>query len=543
MNVCGTIEHTTISVNVKKYDPTRTTGLRNAFVRELNKRFKEIKKVIRQAIVEEDVFGLAPQTLQLTTPGNRRYAFGRSSDKVKGFMQWLNVQVDQGLLDIAEFQQVGQGVEGQWTNKYVRDSYKRGVIRARYELNKAGFDVPTLEATGGIEISMATPFHIDRLGLLYTRTFEDMRGLTEQMKTQIARVLAQGIADGDNPRLLAKKLVGTIDGGGMGELGLTDTLGRFIPAQRRAKMIARTEIIRSHHASTIQEYRNWAVEGVVVQAEWQTAGDSRVCQKCKDMQGKVFTLDEIEKRIPLHPLCRCVALPKLDEGEPVQLPSVNPNDYTNYEDYPQLDKLVTSQRKQDKVLPRVTNKDFERLCGDTPEKGLTIDRAESGFFGNTQGGNVEILMKTDKFFSKVEVSKYRDTVLEISHIDIVPTEQGKGLGARMFYNIADSAKKNGFKRIELIAAKGEGYNGYISWARYGFDLNPTYAQEITRFGELVRTSTLPEIKDARNLRDLMSTANGRAFWRENGFEFHGVFDLSKDYDYFINYFYQRLTRI
>ena len=97
--------------------------------------------------------------------------------------------------------------------------------------------------------------------------------------------MSQGIANGDNPRLLARKIVATIDGKGAGELGLTDTLGRFIPAQRRAEIMARTEIIRAHHAATIQEYENWGVEGVHVQAEFVTAGDDRVCQQCKDKVG------------------------------------------------------------------------------------------------------------------------------------------------------------------------------------------------------------------------------------------------------------------
>jgi len=134
------------------------------------------------------------------------------------------------------------------------------------------------------------------------------------MDTQISRVLAQGMADGDNPRLLARKLIATINGTGMGELAITDTLGRFIPAARRAEMLARTEIIRAHHNATIQEYRNWAVEGVKVKAEFVTAGDDRVCDRCAALEREVFTLDRIEGMIPLHPNCRCCAIPF--KGEP-----------------------------------------------------------------------------------------------------------------------------------------------------------------------------------------------------------------------------------
>jgi very-short-patch-repair endonuclease len=53
----------------------------------------------------------------------------------------------------------------------------------------------------------------------------------------------------------------------------------------------------------VQEYRNWGVEGVRVMAEWVTAGDGRVCPLCAPMDGKVFTIDQIENMIPAHPNC------------------------------------------------------------------------------------------------------------------------------------------------------------------------------------------------------------------------------------------------
>jgi len=290
-------------------DPTRTTVLRNAFARNLRKRFNKLTQTIRQAIVVEDCFGLQPFTFELTTPGRSAFAFPRSADKVSAFMAWLQQQVDAGILEVKELQQVGVGIEEAWTNKYIYDSYKRGVMRARYELQKAGFDVPTIAQTGGIEISLATPFHIDRLGLLYTRTYSGLKGITTAMDTQISRVLAEGIANGDGPVLLARKLVSTINGTGMGDLAIRDTLGRFIPARRRAELLARTEIIRAHHQATIMEYRNWALEEVYVKAEWMTAGDNRVCPECALLEGEVFSLETIMSMIPVHPSCRCIALP------------------------------------------------------------------------------------------------------------------------------------------------------------------------------------------------------------------------------------------
>lgn len=295
----------------REVDPTRTLNLRNQFAAAMARRFNELIKVLKQSVITNDAFGLNNISVhQMSAAGQNAFAFPRSADKLNRFTTWLERQVQTGILEVGELQQVGTSVESAWTNKYILDSYKRGVQRARYELIKAGYKVPSIESTGGIGMAIATPFHIDRLGLLYTRTYSELKGITDTMDSLISRVLSQGLADGDGPRLLARKLVSVINGSGVGELGITDTLGRFIPAETRADMLARTEIIRAHHSATIQEYRNWGAAGVNVQAEIVTAGDERVCSLCEAMaKGGPYTLDVAEKLIPRHTRCRCVALP------------------------------------------------------------------------------------------------------------------------------------------------------------------------------------------------------------------------------------------
>jgi len=299
-----------------QYDPTHTTALRNIFAREMKKRFTELIYVIKESVVNNDCFGLQRdkvQVLQVTPVGREAFAFARNQQKLEAFMQWLQEQVNKGILSVGEMKQIGLGIEKAWTDLYILDSYKRGVIRARMEMINAGYDVPRIDETGGIIASMSTPFHIDRLGLLFTRVYNELKGITDAMDMQISRILAQGLADGDGPRLIARKLLATINGDGVDRLGIRDSLGRFIPGQMRAEMLARTEIIRAHHVATIQEYRNWGIVGVHVVAEFRTAGDDRVCPECEKLEGKIYTLDEAEGIIPRHPRCRCIMLPMLKE--------------------------------------------------------------------------------------------------------------------------------------------------------------------------------------------------------------------------------------
>jgi hypothetical protein len=281
---------------------------------------------IKKAIIEDDVFGLIEPRHELVkiitvyeSPGKEAFKFSTSQDKVSQFMKWLKQQEKKGLLQTTNINTSGAPIEKAWTDMYISDSYKRGVTRARYEMGAAGMGTPGIEETGGISASMSTPFHMDRVGMLYARTFEDLKGITAQMDSQISRILSQGIIDGDGPQLLAGKIVESIQGK-TGELSLIrkSKLGNdiIINPRQRAMTLARTEIIRAHHSAMVQEYKNWAVEGVVVKAEWVTAGFN-VCDKClaleKGGDNGVYSLNEIEGMIPAHPNCRCIALPTMPE--------------------------------------------------------------------------------------------------------------------------------------------------------------------------------------------------------------------------------------
>lgn len=311
---------------VARYDPTRTTGMRNKFANDIKRRFSKLAMIISKAIVEEDCFALKPSSggfsamADMVTPGRLAFDFPRSGDKVTAFMEWLRKQVDAGVLEVSRFPRLGTSIEELWTDKYIYSAYQKGIARARQELMGAGYDVPSISESGGISAAFNMPMHLDRVGLIYSRVYSELKGITSAMDTQISRVLAQGMADGRGPIELARLLTKTITGP-FGDLSITDTLGRFIPARRRAEMLARTEIIRAHHVATIQEYKNWAVEGVKVRAEWQTAGTGS-CEQCLSLGGKVFELSVIEAMIPFHPNCRCVALPvEARRGKKVEVSS------------------------------------------------------------------------------------------------------------------------------------------------------------------------------------------------------------------------------
>ncbi|KKN36246.1 hypothetical protein LCGC14_0775360 [marine sediment metagenome] len=277
---------------VANADPSRTLTLRNEFGRDMKRRFNALARDIRKTVADHDALGLSDSTaiaIQEAAPP-KAFDFRRSDQKVRGFMTWLNKQEAQGLLTITTMPDRLNGglMQAPWANKYVQTSYRKGIIRGLSELKGAGYRVSEsndMPGRSGFSSGFIAPVHADRLALLYTRTFSELEGITRAMDMRISRTLAQGMADGVNPNVMARNLVRDVN---------------F--SMRRAIVMARTEVIRAHHQANIQEYRNAGVLGVRVIVEWMTAGDFRVCRRCKSLNKKRFTLDEIDGMIPLHPL-------------------------------------------------------------------------------------------------------------------------------------------------------------------------------------------------------------------------------------------------
>ena len=292
-------------------DPTRTATLRKYYVNEFNSRYRELNKLINKSIVVNDCLSLKsevsfevskpyiPSTwkYQLEELHKRAYPFSSNVQKVAYFMDWLKSEEQKALFQIVYTEQFGEAINPVWQNIYLKEFYKKGVVWSRQQLNAAGLE-PKIDSsyeTAGEVITQEE--HVDRLGSIYTRTYTDLVGVTATMDAQISAVLADGLREGLNPRVIANNLTNRVD-----------KIGKY-----RSTLIARTESIRSHHLASMQEYKNAGVSGVKVQSEWSTANDGRVCRRCSpldyDRTGKLWKIEEIEPLIPLHPQCRCAALP------------------------------------------------------------------------------------------------------------------------------------------------------------------------------------------------------------------------------------------
>lgn len=75
-----------------------------------------------------------------------------------------------------------------------------------------------------------------------------------------------------------------------------------------AKRIARTESARVSNEGNKTAMKEYGVTRV----EWNSALEKRTCERCAALHGKKFKMGQ-EPPLPLHPHCRCVLVPVLEE--------------------------------------------------------------------------------------------------------------------------------------------------------------------------------------------------------------------------------------
>lgn len=129
---------------------------------------------------------------------------------------------------------------------------------------------------------------------------------------------------------------------------------------------------------------------------------------------------------------------------------------------------------------------------------------------------LEIQCDSDLFFVQRRINFQEKTIINY----FMKVYDGRNrTGTKIFLKEVIEARKSGFKKFEVSAAKSDDFNGYYTWARLGYSIAPWDEPE---FFELMNNHNRTET----SLPELMSTEDGRNFWKKNGFWFQGEFDLA-----------------
>jgi len=281
--------------------------VRKRFVAEMARRFRKLKAHVKEFIAEQDALGLGEKTNPFVTHASpREFQFRTDAGKISAFQEWFAQQVKADIFSATP----GTPADKPWMTPYVTSAYKQGQLNA-YLASRSALDSTDPKHIDQSQAeflrqSFNQPETRSKIELLATRSFEDLKGVTAQMGSNMNRILSQGMIDGSGPTEIAKEMADNID-------NLTNT---------RALLIARTETIFAHAEGQLDAFERLGVTELGVKAEWSTAGDDRVCEECAGMEGKVFDAEDAHGLIPLHPNCRCAWIPaeasKVTE-EPAQL--------------------------------------------------------------------------------------------------------------------------------------------------------------------------------------------------------------------------------
>jgi SPP1 gp7 family putative phage head morphogenesis protein len=272
-------------------DPTRTVTLRDRYAARLRGRFGAINTEIRAGVRDRDVFGLQNSGEALASPLPSRFP-ERQDRQIETFDAWLQRQMDAEVLTAISSDE----------NQFVRSGYEAGLRHADTAARADGVDVPD----GDVFATIERPIHRDELQLAYTRDYSELEGITQAVSQQSTRTLAEGLAAGEGPRDIARRLTDRVDA-----IGKT-----------RATALARTSVIDTFNSAALARYEELGIDGVTVQAEWKTAGDNRVCDICQSLEGRTWSIEEarsetvdvaghsdIPVKPPAHPRCRCAIIP------------------------------------------------------------------------------------------------------------------------------------------------------------------------------------------------------------------------------------------
>ncbi len=277
-------------MTMARFDPTRTGALRTRYEADLVRRFKALKTACNAAILDDDALALdGISSLPMT---NAKWTGRTPRKKVESFQVWLREQQDKGILEIGKGRAVKAGHKS-WQDVYLQSAYQKGLGAAYGQVAKAGIDV----SREFIDAAFFRPIHADRIGLIYTRAYTDLKGITSAIDGRLSSVLAEGMLKGHAPKRVAKDIAANID-----SIGIV-----------RARKLARTEIIRSHSEATLNAYEEAEMEGVNILSEFSTSADGSVCPKCEKLEGETFTVQEARGIIPVHPNCRCTWIPVVSD--------------------------------------------------------------------------------------------------------------------------------------------------------------------------------------------------------------------------------------
>ncbi|MEY1194990.1 phage minor head protein [Providencia rettgeri] len=240
-----------------KADPTAVDKLERGAMKAFAKRIKKVSQGYIQLL----------NRIPSEPVVNKKYQFDLDPNYLSIILRDGELMVDEVILQGGEFNNF-------FFNEYVSTAYERGTAQEYANLAQQSTAYAATQQSVAT-ILLSEPYQL-RMALVRARVFEEMKGLSAQVKADMARILTDGIARGLNPREVARNL--------------NEQSGIEI---RRANRVARTEITtalrraRMDEADEASEVLNFETRQVHISALSPTTRPNHASR-----HGKIFTTDE-----------------------------------------------------------------------------------------------------------------------------------------------------------------------------------------------------------------------------------------------------------
>jgi len=294
--------------------PTRTTTLQDTFAQRLRGVLSRINARIRDAIINNKAFQNVEALVDdppdsIFQTDNSRAAIGR-------FLEWVRTQLDDNYLEVV----------GPDRNQFIRAAYAAGVRHVHGEIS----DLDVSFERADVDELLGRPIHRSSLQQLYTRTYENLESVRDDVAQAVRDELVAGFTEGENPTKIARRLTDRVD-----------SIGKH-----RSTMIARSEVMNAHSTGALnrveeinQDRPTQEDKLVTGHGEWNAAiAQENTCAFCRTMNGVALTprematttvqfRDDIYRlKPPAHPNGRCnisvrVGPNQLDESLDERLPT------------------------------------------------------------------------------------------------------------------------------------------------------------------------------------------------------------------------------
>lgn len=275
-------------------DPTAQDSRERRAMAEFERRIKPVGRDVKAILDAVPVKAVTLSSPLVTNADVVRYYFNVDTLTVENIGVEIDNLIDRLVLGGSE-ERTGWFMSG-----YVEPAYQQGtgMAQANIAVQSAAYKLtrPTLIAI------MQTDAYRTRLGYVRARVFEEMKGLTSDMKRQYRTILMDGMAQGINPNVIAQQIAAQ-----------TDT------SIVRARRIARTEITTALRRSRIDEAESATIDlGLNLRMMQLSALSATTRQSHARRHAKLYTFEQARVWMSTSPNminCKCTFVEVLVDAD------------------------------------------------------------------------------------------------------------------------------------------------------------------------------------------------------------------------------------